>query len=320
MKLKGTSGLQLLERKRVEEVILAHPNPNHHLLGVDYIITGGVQLLGPWEKASSGLRVNVKVLSAATAGLKGDASHIVDGKAGELFDLEAEVASRCAGSLGVEATQAQIGYRDAHSRPAKKLLAEGVMALLEAQGKSDLGAKRKALEKAIELLRSAQMVNEGHYFTAAHTHEARARELLALAQADDEKAKAVRFKTVELFRKDAVAASPALYNLGRALQNNGRYEEAIDTYGDYLTWMAAEKKATRWSQSLKPITFTGYKDDNLWPHRLGYRSYVAYRKRLYAFEERGTEKMHLICIDSVSGERLWRSERPLGRPTRQDSG
>ncbi|MCX7934412.1 MAG: hypothetical protein N3A66_04035 [Planctomycetota bacterium] len=134
VKLAGIDGVILLEREKIQMVLRAAQGREitPALLGVEYLLTGTIQLGGPWEKESK-IRINAKVIAAETAKVQGDAAFVEDGTVADLFELESRLAEKFAAALGKEAPALQIDYREEKNLLAKKLFGEGLLKLQEAE-------------------------------------------------------------------------------------------------------------------------------------------------------------------------------------------
>ncbi|MHC4887399.1 MAG: outer membrane protein assembly factor BamB family protein, partial [Planctomycetota bacterium] len=289
-KLAGVKGVTLVEREKVETIVVAAKGGEvtPKLLGVDAILTGAVQVVGAFgDKAK--VRISVKVVAVASAKLKGNAAFVLDGTGAELFALESKLATRFCQALGREATALQLDYREEQNFKAKQHFAEGISLLVKGDHRN-----------AIAQFRAAQKANEGAFYARAHSYEGRAREALATAQKDDAAAKAIRAETVAQFRKDAATAAPAFYDLGRALQANQQPQEAIDAYGEYLKWADSSRKVVKWTRKqacyrVKTTRYPGVRSPKL------IRAYcVIDEKRFYV-----TEKRKLYAYSLEDGELLW---------------
>ncbi len=258
VKLAGVAGVTLVERDKVRALLATAEGEaiTPRLLGADALLTGSVQLAGTWPDKTAKIRLSATIVAAETARIQGDASFVLEGTVGELFRLESQLAERFAKTIGKEPTVLQVDYREERNLEAKQFFGQALVLLETAR---DILAKPKGeaprngvqspiehLTSAIPLFRQAQQANAGAFYARAHHYEGRARELLARAQADDAAAQTIREETVEQFRQDAADAAPAFYDLGRALQANEQYEEALASYQDYLEWMDESQKVVQW--------------------------------------------------------------------------
>jgi len=133
-KLAGVDGVVLLEREKVQTVLraLEGKDATPGLLGVEYLLTGAIQLAGPWAKETK-IRISAKVAAAETAKIQGDAAFVEDGTVGEIFEMESRLAEKFAKALGKEAPALQIDYHEEKNLLAKKLFGEGLLKLQEAE-------------------------------------------------------------------------------------------------------------------------------------------------------------------------------------------
>jgi len=135
VKLAGVEGVTLLEREKIQQVMLANQGKEMtpELLGAEYLLTGTVQLVGKWPDEKAKIRLSAKVVSAKTAKIKTDAAFIVDGTVGKLFALESELSEKLAKALGKKPTVLQIEYHEEENLLAKQLFGEGLSKLKEAE-------------------------------------------------------------------------------------------------------------------------------------------------------------------------------------------
>ncbi len=263
-KLVGMDDVTLLERERMREILLAKNDKptTPELLGTDHLLRGTVQLMGAWTDEAAKVRISASIVSSANAKIDGDASFVLDGTVKDFFDMETELATRFAEAIGREPRLLQVRYRESKNLTAKKLFGEGLLKLQAAEAEVGGDSKDVAFEKkrvtaallrqAVDLFRRAQHENEGTFFARAHTCEGRARELLALSQTDDDKARAVREETVKRFRQDAADAAPALYDLAQALAANAEFEKAFVSFEDYRKWMDETFRVIRYRRREVP--------------------------------------------------------------------
>ncbi len=346
-KLVGLEGVTLLERERIDEILLAKKDQplTPAMLGTDYLLRGSVQFVGTWPDENAKVRINAGIVSAKTAKMKSDATFVIDGTVKNLFDLETDLATRFAKAVGKEPAQLLVRYRESKNLKAKRFFGEGLLKLraseviiTETRATSDAAKDKGAageevpgesaspvsqslapekrvkvdalLRDAVVLFRQAQRENEGHFFARAHTYEGRARELLAMSQADDAQAQAVRDETVKQFRADAAEAAPALYDLGRALQVNGEYDEASDAYHEYLRWMKESNRFILWTKDFRFREFRSVLSD-CWPTvREDHMRAVHADGRLYLLAGNEEEKvLAIVCLDAKTGETIWENRR-----------
>jgi tetratricopeptide (TPR) repeat protein len=270
--------------------------------------------MGGWETLDSRLRLTCKVIASQSAQVHGDAAVVIDGTVGELFRMEEDLAGRFLRALGREVLRPAVLYREAQSLNARKLFGEGLEALRSAHKSQQSDSKEDALRDvgaAIDFLRKAQETNEGVFFARAHHYEATARELRARCQKDEEAVQAVRVETIRQFRRDAGKAAPAFFDLGRALEANQEYAEALQAYGETLRWIADEARQVKWEVRVKPVHFWGPISADMWPVKYDTLYYlVVSGGRFVVLEERGTE-LYAVCFSEQTGDEIWRSS--LGR-------
>ncbi|MHC4885141.1 MAG: PA14 domain-containing protein [Planctomycetota bacterium] len=314
VKLAGVKAVTLIERERIEEAMAAAKGSEvtPKLLGVDAILTGSVQMVGAFGPEAK-LRISAKVIGTESAKLKGESAFVLDGTVGELFALESTLAGRFCAVLGREATALQLDYREEQNLKAKQLFAEGIALLRQGE-----------YRKATQSFRAAQEANEGSFYARAHSYEGQARERLAVAQKDDAAAKAIRDETVTQFRKDAAEAAPAFYDLARAYQADGNYEEAIQAYDQFGRWYDRSARPFAFSvisDSTPVVTEEGpgvYAHGKRWYDQNYYqmsklrartRSYVLDRGELIQLNDRG----ELLCHRLSNGEERWRVPLTRGK-------
>jgi len=173
VKLAGLDGVTLLERQRIREILLAAgqgakastpakaaegtkgtgdgvapsaPLPAEgaapvepdagkilKLLGVEFLLTGTVQLVGEWPNPETKIRLSAKVVSSETAKIQGDAAFVADGTLKDFFGLETQLAEKFAKTMGKEAPALQIEYHEEKNLMALKLFGEGLLKLQEAE-------------------------------------------------------------------------------------------------------------------------------------------------------------------------------------------
>ncbi|MHC4885157.1 MAG: tetratricopeptide repeat protein [Planctomycetota bacterium] len=173
---------------------------------------------------------------------------------------------------------------------------ESLTTRLPARERSD------ALRQAIKRLRAAQEANEGHFYAQAHHHEATLRETLATLEANQGESARIRQETIDQFRKDAGNAAPALFNLGRAQEANGLYEEAIHSYRSYRQWLSEHARRMLWQ-----FSYEGFANVEVpMPHALNRsdqweRGCTHDDQRLYLF----SGDHDLQCLDLKTGSSLW---------------
>ncbi len=333
VKLAGLDTVTLLERQRIRAVTASRENVTPEMLGVDALVTGSVQLVGEWDDPASRLRVTVNLVMAESGQIQGQASHTADGTVGGVFQLEADVAHIIATRLGLEPTTLAMDYREEETPLAKRHFGEGLQFLEQAAAleeaahahaqehrapgltDTDRAAILPVLELAIAKLREAEQQNGDVFYSRAHHYEGRARERLAALQADDAQAKAVREATVRQFRRDAADAASAFFDLGRALQANQEYEEAIEAYREYLRWVDETARPflweARWYNPMMIETGPGYFEHGTRRYDLDYTGYNRAIDYTRPFKIHDGDILYcaspttLTCVDLLSGQARW---------------
>lgn len=246
VKLAQVEGLALLERDRIQEILLSTEGETKpERLGVQHLLTGSVQVIGPWPDPGTRIRISARILSATTGTLQGKNTIVLDGTVSELFAMESDLAERFARSVGKEPTALHMAYREERALTPKQSFGEGLLELTRARAFLKEAKKDNAaafFSRAAASFRNAQEQNEGRFFARAHHYEATAREGLAKAQQEAGKRAEVRAETVKQFRQDAARAAPAFFDLGRALEASELYEEALDAHAQYLRWIDGTQK------------------------------------------------------------------------------
>ena len=325
VKLGGLETVTILERRNVDEVLLSDAEPTPTRLGADVVITGHVQLVGAWEAPDSRMRISVKLVSSATGAIKDGDTQVVDGAAGAIFDLETELGKRISTCLKLDAPFRVLEYHEARTTLSKQLFGEGIALWKRAKAKihaanasPDPETKKEILtllSEATGKFRTAQKKNTGAFFARAHSYEGVVREKTAEQQQTDAHAAKVRQGTLEQFRKDAAAAAPALYDLGRALQAAGEYDEAITTYDDFLRWFDEASKPflweARWCEPLMTEKSPDFYDHGLRRHeqRVTGQNGAEDFARPFVVDKGEVfycgEKSELTCSDLESGAVKW---------------
>lgn len=185
----------------------------------------------------------------------------------------------------------------------------------------------------------------GAFFSQAHMYEAETRERLALLQTSAEEVHRVRNSAVQQFRKDAAAAAPAFFNLGRALERSGQDAEAVQAYSDYIAWADDASRIIHWSREIPPRPLEptlGKPDPGMhWPHpayeeiltAVDPRQWPAILDRgivasdcdgsLFVLERHGPDGKYVpygdrrsmsyqvVCLDRDTGEERWRNKEAI---------
>lgn len=143
-RLANVEGLVVVERERLQEVLHASgvgpasdpPDTSitPRILGVDHVLIGSVQLIGDWSDTSAKIRVAARIVSAEPAQLSEDASFVLDGTVGTLFDVESDLARKLVEATGQPVATEGLPVHEARNLKAKQLFGQGLLRLHEAEG------------------------------------------------------------------------------------------------------------------------------------------------------------------------------------------
>lgn len=179
------------------------------------VIIGTVVRAGDAEALDADLEVVVRIVDTATSRQRGSLE--IRGKMAQLFPLEADLAAQVVKLFGIQLTPAEEeSLLDAETRSliAYKETVLGALYLREGR-----------FENAIALLEQALGHHPGIFYPRAHA-------LLGRAYA----AAGRQGLLLERFKKDVAQLAPAFFDLGRAQEENGKFEEALGSYRLYLKY------------------------------------------------------------------------------------
>jgi len=312
VKLSAMDGVTVLDR---EETLAAARAARRSTLrperfNTDFLVTGVAKVMGSGSSTRSRLMISASVVSAAGAAHR-PLPISVRGVLGDLFKHEDALAARIAAAMGLPRDEAAFGIREARDLKAARSFGEGLLRLAKAEAMVGDSKKPSAmtcrrattlLKEGVTLFQKAQSEN-GAFFGGAHLHEGLARALMARVAPDEGSAKRLRDETIAKYREDAEDGTLALYDLGRVLQANMQYEEAIAAYNEYISRIGAGDNTIVWDSGRHRATWITM-PDLLHPDVPGTTNVgFYYPTKHHAFYQ---DRRDIVALDLKNGKQIWR--------------
>lgn len=203
------------------------------IVPADVLIAGSVGVQ-PAEGATR-IKVLARAVETATGKVMSQAAFSGQSDLAGLLGIVEKLAAALAQGLGLTYTPAQLAYAEPAGLDTLQRFVEGRARLREGRHREAIDAFTEALEN-----------NGGRYFAAAHRALGEAYQARIEAQQAADAGK-TRQEYLERFRRDALQAAGALFDLAVAYAANGFWREGSDTFRDYIAAVGSEGETVRWT-------------------------------------------------------------------------
>ena len=308
-KLSGLDSLILVERERIDQVLATRDgnelgSKECRLLGADLI------LMGSYSVVENNIRIHLRVFHSESSQVEAKSVFQIKGRLDEILRLEIQMVENFLKAYEFEYSPRQLRHQESKNFDSYFLFIRGK----EEYSKGNFS-------KAIEFFTEAQQINDGFYFSQAHSWEGQSRISLSKV-AETGKREEIRQRHVNKFEKDAAEAAPAFYDLGLAYRAMGSPKKAISAFDSYLRWYDTASRPFRWEE---PKLFIGKhvirteespyfyehgkrerEQNNFGPssYTVNHRNWIAEDGKIYYLA-----RSKLFCKDLADGKVNWEEKK-----------